>query len=177
MNDDDYDNVVSLSVDASGNMTFESETGGNTSELQGIVVNGAGTALYNGSNSFSVVDDAVTVEASNAGGNANSLATGRIALFDLGGRRIEGGFEFGPGGSDRVDVRGLDVDDDRRLWVADAAAGAVRGFNVFGREGLRLGPRAPRPWPPGDTRRTCAWPSARRTTAATVCTCSDPGGG
>lgn len=75
---------------------------------------------------------------------AHAAGRGRVDLFDLGGRRLEGGFEFDPvadaaGIAAQVELAGLGVDDDRRLWIADGAARCVRGFTVFGREGLRLG--------------------------------------
>lgn len=75
---------------------------------------------------------------------AHVAGRGRVDLFDLGGRKLEGGFEFDPAGDAagspaRIELAGLGVDDDRRLWIADGAARSVRGFTVFGREGLRLG--------------------------------------
>ena len=75
---------------------------------------------------------------------AGGTDAGRVDLFDLGGRRLEGGFEVHPvaertGPLARVELAGLGIDDDRRLWLADGAARAVRGFTVFGQEGLRLG--------------------------------------
>ena len=75
---------------------------------------------------------------------ATAGATGRLRLFDLDGRRLEGGFEFAslePGAPLRAG--GFAVDEDRRIWFADEGAAAVRCFNVFGVETHRFGPPTP----------------------------------
>lgn len=65
-----------------------------------------------------------------------------VRLFDLDGHPLTGGFSVGDG-STAVAASGLAVDEDRRVWLADPLNGVVRGFNVFGREGLRFGPEDP----------------------------------
>lgn len=65
-----------------------------------------------------------------------------VRLFDLDGHALAGGFTVGDR-STPVAASGLAVDEDRRVWLADPLNGVVRGFNVFGREGLRFGPEDP----------------------------------
>jgi hypothetical protein len=65
-----------------------------------------------------------------------------VRLFDLDGHALTGGFSVGDG-STAVAASGIAVDEDRRVWLADPLNGLVRGFNVFGREGLRFGPEDP----------------------------------
>lgn len=65
-----------------------------------------------------------------------------VRLFDLDGHALAGGFSVGDG-STAVAATGVAVDEDRRVWLADPLNGVVRGFNVFGREGLRFGPEDP----------------------------------
>ncbi len=65
-----------------------------------------------------------------------------VRLFDWDGHALAGGFSVGDG-STAVAASGLAVDEDRRVWLADPLSGVVRGFNVFGREGLRFGPADP----------------------------------
>ena len=71
---------------------------------------------------------------------AQGLWDGRVDLFDLDGRRLEGGFSFSALDPGPAGVEGLAVDGDRRVWIADPKGFAVRGFSVFGQEVLRLGP-------------------------------------
>lgn len=59
--------------------------------------------------------------------------TAWVATYDLDGHRLEGGFAFRDAVSGRSSAAGLAVDADRRVWVADAAAGRVRAFTLFGR--------------------------------------------
>ncbi|QDU67737.1 hypothetical protein [Engelhardtia mirabilis] len=66
--------------------------------------------------------------------------TAHVGLYDLDGRELEGGFSWRDQERSQTAATGIAVDRDRRLWVADPGAGAVRGFTVFGSEKLRLGP-------------------------------------
>lgn len=76
-------------------------------------------------------------------------STAHVAPYDLDGRPLGSGFSFGGPGAERVDLRGLDVDGDRRIWIADRAAAVVRSFSVFGQSlstfGDREDPRADGP--------------------------------
>lgn len=65
--------------------------------------------------------------------------TARVAPFDLDGRRLSPGFTFGGGSAGRAAITGMAVDEDRRLWVADAAARCLRIFTAFGRSLGELG--------------------------------------
>lgn len=65
--------------------------------------------------------------------------TAEIASFDLDGRALETRFQFRDGTSERSSVSGLDVDADRRIWVADGAARRVRCFTLFGQEVASVG--------------------------------------
>ena len=71
--------------------------------------------------------------------------TAHVRPYDLDGQALARGFSFrGPEG-ERASITGLDVDSDRRNWVADGAAAAVRTFNLFGAEvGGIAGRRDPR---------------------------------
>ncbi|MEM8710380.1 MAG: hypothetical protein AAGG01_05475 [Planctomycetota bacterium] len=60
--------------------------------------------------------------------------TAEVSSFDLGGRPLETRFSFRDEVGGRSTVSGLDVDSDRRVWVADGAAAAVRCFTLFGQE-------------------------------------------
>ena len=65
--------------------------------------------------------------------------TARVRVYDLDGHERVEGFAFRDEGVGRSEVRGLAVDDDRRVWVADGAASRVRCFSIFGREEEALG--------------------------------------
>ena len=60
--------------------------------------------------------------------------TAHVMPFDLGGRALARGFHFSDPRIGRATVRGLGLDDDRNLWIADEASSRVRRFSVFGRE-------------------------------------------
>jgi hypothetical protein len=60
--------------------------------------------------------------------------TASIRAFDLDGRPLPLGFSFRDPVVGRSEVAGLMVDEDHALWVADAPAGCVRRFSLFGRE-------------------------------------------
>jgi hypothetical protein len=64
----------------------------------------------------------------------------RLSLFDLDGRRLSGGFVFDGRDGPDLGAVDLDVDDDRRLWLADERGGYVRATTLFGRELARFGP-------------------------------------
>lgn len=68
-----------------------------------------------------------------------SAKTATIEAFDLDGRPLGPSLEFRDEARGRSSVAGLDVDDDRRVWVADAAAHKLRGFTLFGRRFAELG--------------------------------------
>lgn len=65
--------------------------------------------------------------------------TAEVASYDLDGRPLETRFRFRDEAVGRSSADGLDVDADRRIWVADAAAHAVRCFTLFGVEVARVG--------------------------------------
>ncbi len=60
--------------------------------------------------------------------------TAEVATYDLGGRPLETRFTFKDEVRGRSSVSGMDVDADRRLWIADEAAACIRCFTLFGRE-------------------------------------------
>lgn len=68
------------------------------------------------------------------------LYVGRHALaahvrpYDFGGLPLGPGFSFRGRDGGRAEASGIAVDLDRRVWVADRAAGALRAFTAFGRE-------------------------------------------
>ncbi|MFT5733150.1 MAG: hypothetical protein ACI80K_000414 [Paracoccaceae bacterium] len=77
--------------------------------------------------------------------------TAEVASYDLGGRPLETRFTFKDERVGRSSVSGMDVDADRRLWIADGAASRVRCFTLFGQEIASVGddlsgvdPAAPR---------------------------------
>jgi hypothetical protein len=73
VNDDDHDAVIVFAVDGSGDLTFL-----NVSDdvvYQGIAVNGANTALYNGANVLQITGDVVTEVLTDEGGNATEVVT------------------------------------------------------------------------------------------------------
>jgi hypothetical protein len=60
--------------------------------------------------------------------------TAHVRPYDLDGRPLGDGFSFrGPHGEPCA-LSGLDVDEDRCVWVADGDSDRVRAFSVFGRE-------------------------------------------
>lgn len=65
--------------------------------------------------------------------------TAEVASFDLDGRPLETRFRFRDEEAGRSSVDGIDIDDDRRIWVADAAARKVRCFTLFGQEIASVG--------------------------------------
>lgn len=65
--------------------------------------------------------------------------TAEVASYDLDGRPLETSFKFRDERVGRSSVLGLDVDSDRRIWVADGAAGRVRCFTLFGVEVASVG--------------------------------------
>ena len=65
--------------------------------------------------------------------------TAEVASFDLNGRPLETRFRFRDVEVGRSSVDGIDIDDDRRVWVADAAARRVRCFTLFGQEVASVG--------------------------------------
>jgi hypothetical protein len=58
----------------------------------------------------------------------------RVVPHDLDGRELSAGFAVPSEPSGRALVTSIAVDEDRRVWVADAGAGRVRAFTAFGRE-------------------------------------------
>lgn len=58
----------------------------------------------------------------------------RVVPHDLDGRELAGGFAIPSEPGSRALVASIAVDEDRRVWVADAGAGRVRAFTAFGRE-------------------------------------------
>lgn len=60
--------------------------------------------------------------------------TAEVSSHDLDGRVLETRLRFRDDAVGRSSVDGLDVDADRRIWVADGAARRVRCFSLFGRE-------------------------------------------
>jgi len=65
--------------------------------------------------------------------------TATISSFDLDGHPLETQFSFRDYEGGRSSAAGLAIDDDYRIWVADAAAGKVRAFTLFGVEVVTLG--------------------------------------
>lgn len=60
--------------------------------------------------------------------------TAAVASYDLDGHALETRFAFRDAESGRSSVEGLSVDDDHRIWVADAGSARLRGFTLFGQE-------------------------------------------
>ncbi len=60
--------------------------------------------------------------------------TAEVATYDLGGRPLETRFSFRDEAVGRSSVSGMDVDADRRLWIADSAGATIRCFSLFGQE-------------------------------------------
>ncbi|HJP01513.1 MAG TPA: hypothetical protein QF764_07080 [Planctomycetota bacterium] len=69
----------------------------------------------------------------------NEERTAHVRTFDLDGRELEVGFHFRAPDGGRAAVSGLAVDDDHRLWIADAGANVLRGFTLFGVEVATVG--------------------------------------
>jgi len=65
--------------------------------------------------------------------------TASVASYDLDGHALETRFTFRDEGTGRSSASGLSVDDDHRIWVADAASARLRGFTLFGREVAGVG--------------------------------------
>jgi hypothetical protein len=63
-----------------------------------------------------------------------SAGVARLVPYDLGGRKLGEGFAIRGLGGRPADVRGIAIDEDRRIWAADAGAGTVRAFTAFGAE-------------------------------------------
>ncbi len=74
-----------------------------------------------------------------------SAKTARVEIYDLDGGRTSEGFSFRDERTGCSSVAGLAVDEDRRIFAADAPASRVRIFTVFGREigGLGLASESP----------------------------------
>lgn len=62
-----------------------------------------------------------------------------VAAYDLDGRPLRSGFRFLDEVAGRSAVRGLAIDGDHRLWVADAPAGQLRAFTLFGQQVAAVG--------------------------------------
>jgi len=60
--------------------------------------------------------------------------TAHVTVYDLDGHRLPGGFSFRDEAVGRSSVSGISVDEDRRIWIADAPGGRVRRFTLFGAE-------------------------------------------
>lgn len=58
----------------------------------------------------------------------------RVVPHDFDGRELGAGFVVPPENGTRAAIASIAVDEDRRLWIVDAAAGRVRAFTAFGRE-------------------------------------------
>ncbi len=69
--------------------------------------------------------------------------TAEVSSHDLDGRPLETRFSFRDSDAGRSSVDGLDVDADRRLWIADGASGKVRCFTLFGVEVASVGDESP----------------------------------
>ena len=65
--------------------------------------------------------------------------TAEVTSHDLDGRALETRFSFRDEAAGRSSVDGIDVDADRRLWIADGAAGRIRCFSLFGIEVASVG--------------------------------------
>ncbi|MFT7487360.1 MAG: sugar lactone lactonase YvrE [Candidatus Paceibacteria bacterium] len=58
--------------------------------------------------------------------------TAHVRSFDLDGRELEANFSFRAAEGGPASVRGLAVDEDHRVWVADGVDGQLRAFTLFG---------------------------------------------
>lgn len=66
---------------------------------------------------------------------ARHVRRAHVQPFDLDGRALGPGFAFAGRDGAALALGGIDVDSDRQVWAVDGAAGAVRAFSLFGREG------------------------------------------
>ena len=73
--------------------------------------------------------------------------TAHVTVHDLDGHRLPGGFSFRDEAAGRSSVSGISVDEDRRIWIADAPAGVVRTFTLFGAEVGAMGESSSRERP------------------------------
>ncbi|TDJ67269.1 MAG: hypothetical protein E2O39_15035 [Planctomycetota bacterium] len=67
------------------------------------------------------------------------VKTAEVRSFDMDGHPLETRFTFRDEAVGRSEVSGLSVDEDHRIWVADAPCRRVRAFSLFGREVSTLG--------------------------------------
>jgi hypothetical protein len=68
--------------------------------------------------------------------------TASVHSYDLDGRPLEEHLSFRDAARGGSSLNGLDLDGDRRIWVADGAAAKLRAFTLFGRQILELGDEA-----------------------------------
>jgi hypothetical protein len=73
----------------------------------------------------------------------HTARAGFVRPFDLDGHALGPGFPVRGVDGGRASIAGLAVDDDHRIWVADAASRRVRAFSAFGRELAEFASRAP----------------------------------
>ncbi len=74
----------------------------------------------------------------------------QLETYDWDGRPLAEGFPLADTAAGAADPRGLALDGDRRLWIADRRACALRAFSVFGVEVARIqAPPASRAESPG----------------------------
>lgn len=85
---------------------------------------------------------------------ARSVKLTRFAPFDVNGRRLGPGFTIDGTDGAGTEIRAITVDEDRRIWAADAVSGSLRAFTAFGVEvaGIRgdAEPESDRPQAFGD---------------------------
>ncbi len=65
---------------------------------------------------------------------ARSVKLTRLVPFDVNGRRLGPGFTMHGIGGVGTEVRAITVDEDRRVWAADAVSGSLRALTAFGAE-------------------------------------------
>jgi hypothetical protein len=63
---------------------------------------------------------------------AHGVSSTHLAPFDLDCKRIGPGFRLRGSDGGGTDVRGIAIDADHRVWVADAASGSLRAFTMGG---------------------------------------------
>ena len=82
------------------------------------------------------------------------MKTTRVTAFDLDGRPLGPTTTLRGEKGTRTEIRAIAVDEDRRIWAADAGSGCVRAYNVSGAEVGRVesvgDPAADRPGALGD---------------------------